>query len=152
MSWARDIDEEIDPLAKILVVDDNASIRTSIKMLLELLGFEVVTAEGGAAALQVDALDTFVLAIVDLFMPGMDGFELLKTLRTRHPRLHVVIMSGFVGLAPAGGRDFLSMATELGACRGLWKPFTPGQLTSCIEQCIGPAARCEASARTLLEC
>lgn len=79
---------------KILVVDDEASIRTTVALLLKSKGYEVSTAEHGFDALlqlRDNALD---LIVSDLNMPQMSGFEFLSVVRRRFPELLVVAMSG----------------------------------------------------------
>ncbi|HWR14780.1 MAG TPA: response regulator [Terriglobales bacterium] len=79
---------------KILVVDDEASIRTTVTMLLKSAGYEVSTAENGFDAL-LQLRDTIPALIVsDLNMPQMSGFEFLSVIRRRFPEILVVAMSG----------------------------------------------------------
>jgi CheY-like chemotaxis protein len=126
-------------MTKLLIIDDDASVRAAMKLLLELHGFEVLTADSGASALGMAQAGSCDVAIIDLFMPGMDGLETLKALRARYPKLHAIMVSGF-GMS-ADAPDFLHMAAEIGACRHLSKPFSPAQLIDCIEQCVSECER-----------
>lgn len=66
----------------VLVVEDDLNIRETLRLLLETEGYEVVTAENGAHALQVvGSGGRPCLILLDLFMPVMDGFEFLRRLR-----------------------------------------------------------------------
>lgn len=82
------------PNGRILVVDDEPSVRESLEMLLADVGYEVKTAIDGFDALL--QLKTFVpdVIISDLNMPHMSGFELLSVLRRRFPEISVAAMSG----------------------------------------------------------
>src|SRR5690349_9679075 len=79
---------------KILVVDDEASIRTTVAMLLKSKGYEVSTARNGFDALLQLRDNTPAVIVSDLNMPQMSGFEFLSVVRRRFPELLVVAMSG----------------------------------------------------------
>jgi CheY-like chemotaxis protein len=82
--------------ATVLLVDDETLLRETLKPSLELLGYRVLTAESGDAALA--ALETLTVAVdvvvMDLVMPGMDGADLFRHLRARTSGLPVVLISG----------------------------------------------------------
>ncbi|MCA9576697.1 MAG: response regulator [Myxococcales bacterium] len=82
----------------VLVVDDEPSVRQATQLMVEALGFQVTAAPDGPSALK--CLETpdagFNMAVLDLTMPRMDGFELLRRLRVGSPDLPVVLMSGYV--------------------------------------------------------
>ena len=83
--------------SEILVVDDDPVVRESIAKLLLERGYEVLTAEGGFAALEHLRMRKWVLPdlmVSDLNMPEMSGFELLSIVRRRFPRISVIAMSG----------------------------------------------------------
>jgi CheY-like chemotaxis protein/two-component sensor histidine kinase len=79
----------------VLVVDDEELVRKTARRLLEHLGFAVVTAADGSEALARfdERGDGFVLGLIDLVMPGMDGVELCRRLRERDPRTRLVLSS-----------------------------------------------------------
>jgi CheY-like chemotaxis protein len=81
----------------VLVVDDEPMIRTLATRMLEPLGFDVLTAEDGVAALEVfdDHAEEVVCVVCDLTMPRMDGWETLTALRERRPGLPIVLASGY---------------------------------------------------------
>jgi CheY-like chemotaxis protein len=104
-------------MASILVVEDSDDLRRAVGEILEQAGHEVVLAESGKKAVQLCQEKTFDLVITDLAMPDMDGLELIRSLRTSHPELPVLAMSGtFTG-------QFMKIATTLGAVGTLEKPF-----------------------------
>jgi DNA-binding NtrC family response regulator len=80
---------------RILVVDDQESMRDMLADLLDMMGHEARTASGGAEALdrlQQEAID---LVITDLNMPEMDGMELTKRIKSRTPTLPVIVITGY---------------------------------------------------------
>ena len=83
------------PKRRILVVDDDASIRKSMTMLLNAAGYEVSTAEHGFdALLQLRMAPPPDVIISDLNMPQMSGFEFLSVVRRRFPEIPVIAVSG----------------------------------------------------------
>jgi len=86
----------------ILLVDDEEIIRAMGREMLERLGFDVVVASDGSEALDLvsEQLNRFKCVIVDIAMPGMNGWEVARSLRTMHPSLPIVVSSGHdAGLA-----------------------------------------------------
>lgn len=100
----------------ILVVDDEAVIRMMLSRLLKKRQFRVLTAENGCQAMEIIQHDVPDTVITDLFMPRMDGFELLKHLRETAPELPVIVISG------QGDRGDVIEALRLGAWDYLYKP------------------------------
>jgi DNA-binding NtrC family response regulator len=80
---------------KILVVDDQESMRALLQDMLEVIGYEVTLAEGGEQALGMLDEAEFSLVLSDLNMPGMDGTTLLKSIKSTRPDLPVVIITGY---------------------------------------------------------
>lgn len=81
-------------MAKILVIDDERSIRNVIGELLEMEGYTVKTAENGVQGYEMIGAESFDLVISDIKMPEMDGIELLDKLVETHPDTTVVMISG----------------------------------------------------------
>src|SRR2546423_15669452 len=103
-------------MPRVLVVDDDKAVRTVIKTVLELEGFDVVVAEDGRSGIAAIQSYSFDVVIVDIFMPGMDGLETIRVFNKYAPSVPVIAISGFLfrdSSIPAP--DFLSMATKLGA-------------------------------------
>jgi CheY-like chemotaxis protein len=82
--------------SNILLVDDNANGLKARKMVLEELGFAIVTATNGRDALAQFTPQAFDLVVTDYKMPYLDGIELIAALRKREPELRIVLISGFV--------------------------------------------------------
>src|SRR5215468_535123 len=106
---------------KILVVDDEEQIRSTLRGVLSDEGFDVVEAENGRAALEVLAKQEPRLAIVDIWMPEVDGIELVQRMRTRVPGLPIIVISGHGTIETAvrvirdGAFDFLEKPFQLDA-------------------------------------
>jgi DNA-binding NtrC family response regulator len=106
--------------AKILVVDDEDSLRTTLAANLELEGYQVVEARSGEEALSVLQQQKFDLVLTDIRMPGMNGVELFKQLRAIPLQTPVVMMTGFAV------EELVAHALEGGAFTVLLKPFDVG--------------------------
>ncbi|MEW6871455.1 response regulator transcription factor [Trueperella pyogenes] len=81
------------PEAKILVVDDEPTIRELLSASLRFAGFEVATAENGTQALTVERKFLADIVVLDIMLPDMDGFEVLSKLREREPELPVLFLT-----------------------------------------------------------
>jgi two-component system, OmpR family, response regulator len=130
---------------RALIVDDNRDAAETLAMLVNHWGFEVRTAYGGKEAL--DMADTFRpdCFVLDIAMPGMDGFELARRIRQR-PDLPA---SRIIALTAYSGEDHLSRVREAGFDYHLTKPADPGELERLLcmlAQAIKLAERTEALA------
>lgn len=81
--------------ARILIVDDENNQRKSLAIGLKLEGYVVLEAADGEAALDVLASEKVDLAIVDLMMPGINGLDLARRMRFRHPDVRIVLTSAY---------------------------------------------------------
>src|SRR5260221_10061633 len=106
---------------RVLVVDDNADMRLSMRLILEQAGYKVELAANGKEALEVQKVHPAQLLITDLFMPEADGFETIERFRKQYPEMRIVAISG--GGKPAMRTDHLPVAREIGAHATLHKPF-----------------------------
>ena len=116
-------------MALILIVDDDAAIRDSIAVLLEVDGHETIHAENGRQCEQTLGQGLPDLVILDIFMPERDGIETIRALRRIHPHLKILAISG-------GGDSKLErslhFAREFGADEVLAKPFTDADLRATV--------------------
>ena len=129
-------------MANILVVDDDNSMQMTLRFLLEGAGHHVVVAHDGRNGLDLAEAEDFDLLLLDIFMPGMDGFETMRRLRQQRPSIPIVAISGRPILPDsANPPDFLTMATRLGAIRSLQKPFKPNALLAMVAACLETANR-----------
>lgn len=105
-------------MGKILLVDDEASIRSAIREILEYEGYEVCEAGSGEQALKVAQEEVVVLALVDVKMAGMNGVETLEHLKNAH-RFPVIMISAHatidmvVDAIGKGAYDFISKPIDM---------------------------------------
>ena len=120
----------------ILIVEDDATIRGNVRECLQQLGYHVVEAENGEAALQVyDRLHGKIdLVLSDLVMPGMGGYELAGQLAQRHPGVRMLFMSGYTEDS-AARRDILLQGSAF-----LQKPFSVADLSTAVHQALAVRA------------
>jgi CheY-like chemotaxis protein len=127
-------------MARILVVDDDVAVQMTVRLLLERAGHSVVTAGDGRKGLSLCETGDFDLLFLDIFMPGMDGFETMRMVRQQHALMPIIVISGQpVSAEPDAAPDFLTMATKLGAISSLQKPFKPAELLAAVAGCLEKA-------------
>jgi len=110
------------PMARLLIIDDEASIREALSQLFEYEGHEVLAASTGRAGLKLAAEETPDVVFLDVKMPEMDGLEVLERLRAQLPTCQVVMISGH------GTIDTALEATRHGAYDFLEKPLDTNRL------------------------
>lgn len=108
-------------MAKILVVDDDTLVRTSLSYALEDAGHQVVQAGNGDEGLAALNRETFDAVVLDILMPEREGIETIREIRKTWAALPVLAISGG---DKTGWSDFLRMASVLGANDSMAKPFT----------------------------
>jgi len=115
---------------RVLLVDDEKSIRDTLGDVLADEGFRVTTAKDGESALKaIDERDPD-LVLLDIWMPGMDGIETLKAIKQKRPELPVVMISGH------GTVETAVKATKLGAFDFIEKPLSIDKVTLTIEHAL----------------
>ena len=124
------------PTARVLVVDDEPSIRELLTKTLSLAEYTVDTAPDGNAALaRIRAGESYDLVFADLKMPGMDGLMLIREVKRLKPMLPVIIITGFSSEVSA------IEALNLGVAGYLTKPFRIPQVLAAAAKALGaPAA------------
>lgn len=127
-------------MSRILVIDDQSDVRAMIAIVLRVRHFEIVEAAGAEAALKAFESSSFDLAIVDIFLQGINGLDLIKMMRERIPNLPIVAISGMTAL------DFVSASPELADVVCLQKPFRPNELVHAIEAAKAASRRSVAAA------
>ena len=121
-------------MARILIVDDDIAVQVTIRLLLERAGHSVVTAGDGRKGLAIVRGGDFDLLFLDIFMPGMDGFETMRMVHQLRPLVPIIVISGRpISSEPGAAPDFLTMATKLGAVSSLQKPFKPAALLAAVD-------------------
>jgi CheY-like chemotaxis protein len=123
--------------ATVLLVDDDPGIRDILGEALRLAGYRVVTAADGGEALAELERGPVDLIVADLFMPEVDGLELLRSLRRQGSRMPVIAIS-------AGGEleqvHLLQLARALGAARVLQKPVAVADLIGAVRELVPEAS------------
>jgi DNA-binding NtrC family response regulator len=117
-------------LGTILLVDDDSAFRQAAGRALERRGYVVLYAESGEEAMQIHALADCDAAVVDLRMPGMDGLELVKNLRSRFDDLPVIVLTGHGAISTAID------SIKLGAFHYLTKPCEISELDIYLKKAI----------------
>lgn len=115
---------------RILVVDDEMIVCESCQRILEEEGLEVETALSGAEAFAKMKENPFDIVITDLKMPGIDGMEVLRTIRKDYPDTIVIMITGFSTVETA------VEAMKLGAFDYIPKPFTPDEVSIVVKKAI----------------
>ena len=112
---------------QVLVVDDDEGVRELMVMALSSVGYEVVSAPDGAAALKLLATTRPAVILLDLLMPTMDGWEFARLYEQRPgPHAPIIVLTA--------ARDAQARATEIKADAWLAKPFHLDALFACVEQ------------------
>ncbi len=124
-SGKHDMDE------KILVVDDEDSIRASLAGILEDEGFRVMHANDGITALDVLRRELPDLVLLDIWMPRLDGIETLRKIKELYPSLSVIMMSGH------GTIETAVKSTKMGAYDFIEKPLSLEKLLVCVRNALG---------------
>ncbi len=124
-------------MPRVLVIDDQLQVRAAISVALKAHNFDVVTVKSGRLALTELAVSRFDLAIVDIYMPEMDGLELISAMRAHRPDLPIVAISGM--LLRDSGQSALNIVPQ--DIVRLQKPFRPFELMKAIQLAMNPAAQ-----------
>ncbi|HSR03125.1 MAG TPA: response regulator transcription factor [Proteiniclasticum sp.] len=104
---------------KILICEDESSIRAFLKINFERNGFSVIEAGSGEEALRLTELEKPHVAVLDVMLPGIDGFEVCRRLRQTHPNIGIIMLT-------AKGQDLDKISgLEHGADDYVVKPFNP---------------------------
>jgi DNA-binding response OmpR family regulator len=118
---------------RILLVEDDESVRDFVHRTLVRAGYEVEDAPDGEVALQAYGRLASDLVITDIVMPGKEGLETVRELRRRYGDVRIIAMSGG-GLGRAD--TYLDLARKLGASRILTKPFSMNELLEAVREVL----------------
>lgn len=120
-------------MAEILLLEDEAPLRSLLAELLEEEGHAVTQSGDGEATRDTDLLCRVDLLITDVIMPEIDGLEAIRRARAVNPDIRIIAMSG-------GGRvvtrDYLPDAAAFGAAITLQKPFTPDEILEKVREIL----------------
>ncbi len=131
----------------VLLVDDEVEFITSLAERLKLRGIEAKTAGSGQAALDLMERELFQVVVLDVMMPGMDGLETLRAIKSRHPPTEVILLTAHACL------DAALTGIESGAFDYLVKPVDIDELSFKLQDayekaCLNPKS--EASREALI--
>lgn len=121
---------------RILLVDDDPAISALLRIHFEADGFNVEVADNGMAAMVLLNSKPFDLLITDLFMPDMDGLELIRGLRRKHSDIKIIVMSG--GGSSLSPEAFLEIARLLDVARTFEKPYECRDLVQAAKDILMP--------------
>lgn len=113
---------------RVLIVEDEPNILESLSFILQRAGFEVDAVTDGAAALDRVRRQTFAALILDVMLPGMNGFEVLKAIRN-NPALAALPV---VVLTAKGQANDRKMAVASGASAFITKPYSNADVVKCV--------------------
>ena len=119
--------------ARLCLIDDDMFVRDAMALGLGDAGFEVITAPGAAAGLDVLDREHIDVVITDMTMPGTGGAQFIPEARARWPQMPIVAISG---AAVIDGRNTADVARALGADATLIKPFRARELAALIERVL----------------
>jgi len=125
---------------RILVVDDDSTVRESCKRILSECGYDVETAASGKEGLERATRGYFDCALLDLKMPDVDGMEIVRDARANRCNMAVLIITGY------GSTNTAAEATRLGVSDYLCKPFTPEEISRAVERALDEAPRATSTA------
>lgn len=118
---------------QVLVIDDESVTRRVVTFALKAIQIEVIDAEDGTQALELAQANQLDLAIIDINLPDMDGFAVLKQLK-QMPHLVDIPMIIFTARNHTGDED---TALEMGASGFLYKPFSTQELRDLVTHHLG---------------
>jgi CheY-like chemotaxis protein len=120
-------------MARVIVIDDQEPIRRIVRTALERAGHEVLDAADGEVGLQLLERHATDVVLSDIFMPGMDGIQMLRQIRRQFPAVKVIVMSGGDS---TGMLDLRRDAELLGAVKSLSKPFTTHEIVAVVNSVL----------------
>jgi CheY-like chemotaxis protein len=124
--------KEVKEMKPVLIVEDEAIMRESLRDWLKDGGYEVETAEEGEEALEKIEKKEFSVAVLDLRLPGKDGLEVLKEATEKDPKIKGIVITAYPSLETA------LEAMKMGAIDYIVKPFAPDALERAIQEVLGP--------------
>ena len=120
-------------MSRLLLIEDDASLRRMLAQMLTRVGFTVSEARNGRVAIKVLTETPIDIVVTDMIMPEMEGVETIRFLRREYPAIKIVAISGG-GISSA--ESYLEIAKKIGAHRTLAKPFMPDELMAAIREAL----------------
>jgi CheY-like chemotaxis protein len=122
---------------RVLVVDDNADLRETLRAMLELAGFDVATAAGGETAIEMARIYRPDVVVMDLCMPGLDGSAAAKQLRTEPGGASLALVS----ISALSLENVADWSRRAGFDFHLRKPADPDELVATLERAASERRR-----------
>ena len=119
---------------RVLIVDDDEQIRVLLQQMMEWAGFEVLVAENGKIAMQMQSRQPADLVITDLIMPEQEGLETISRLKKDYAGIKIIAISGGGRIGPEA---YLPAALELGADLVFSKPFDVQEVVNSVKELLG---------------
>ncbi len=117
-------------MLKALIIDDEQPTLFMFNLFLDAYGYKVITAENAAAGIELFKKERPSIVFTDIKMPGMDGLDALKMLKSIDPAVQVIVMTGH------GDQDLMKQAMELKATAFLNKPIARSALEKVLEKAM----------------
>lgn len=117
-------------MSTVLIIDDDDQLRMSFEKLLAQEGYGAKGAASGEEGLKMICSDAPDLVVLDMRLPGMNGFETFKAIHNKEPRLPVIIMTAY------GTTETAIEATKIGAFDYILKPFEIPDMVDVIDQAL----------------
>ena len=124
-------------MPRILVIDDDASVRDILHRVLTGRGYEVSAATDGAEGIRHFREHGADLVVTDLLMPGKEGLETIRELRREFPDVKIIVMSGGGGLGDPS--TILLTARTFGASYSFQKPIPRDDFLAAVRELVGPS-------------
>jgi CheY-like chemotaxis protein len=124
----RKFDFDLPLPSKVLLVDDERDFVEALSERLQMRDYSSAVVYGGEEALSIVDEDEPEVMVLDLKMPGIDGLEVLRRVKEKHPNVEVIVLTGH------GSEDAARHCAELGACAYLEKPVDIGKLTQVMQE------------------
>jgi len=132
-------------MSRILIIDDEPSVRRALRRILEKSGHEIEEASDGAAGVVACATSEPDLIITDIIMPKMNGIDAVTAIRQAHPNVRILAISGGGNFEPQSYKPeaittsaYLAAAERSGADAVMTKPFDRAQLMEKVDALLAP--------------
>lgn len=119
---------------RVLIIDDDEQIRVLLRQMMEWAGYEVLVAENGKIAMQIQSEKPADLVITDLIMPEQEGLETISSLKKEYAGIKIIAISGGGRIGPEA---YLPAALELGADKVFSKPFDVQEVVATVKELLG---------------
>ena len=115
-------------MKKILIIDDETATLSMFRLFLEAYGYTVLTAEDGSSGLEIFKSERPTIVLTDIKMPGMDGLEVLQTIKVIEPKTEVIVITGH------GDTKLAEQALKLNAIDFIHKPIKKEALDAALKK------------------